>query len=68
VDEVRREPAWQRVPIIVTTAKDLDAEDRHRLNGYVEKILQKGTYTRDSLLSEVRDLVVTSLARRRGGR
>jgi hypothetical protein len=36
-----------------------------RLNGYVHNILQKGAYTREELLVEVRDLVATSVARRR---
>jgi CheY-like chemotaxis protein len=67
VDEFRRERAWRGIPIVVVTAKDLTAEDRQRLNGSVEKVLQKGAHTRDSLLQEVRDLVVGSVARRRGG-
>ena len=68
VDELRRDPVRRNIPIVVITAKDLDADDRQRLNGYVEGILQKGSHTRDSLLSEVRDLVVSSVARRRGDR
>jgi hypothetical protein len=50
---------------VVITAKDLSREDRERLNGYVEKILQKGAYGREQLLAEVRELVAQSVARRR---
>ena len=32
-------------------------EDRQRLNGSVERILQKGEQDREALLREVRDLV-----------
>jgi hypothetical protein len=39
---------------VVITAKDLTEEDRRRLNGHVEKILQKGVYSRDELRREVR--------------
>ena len=39
---------------MVLTAKDLTDEDRRRLNGHVEAILQKGAYTREELLDEVR--------------
>ena len=39
-------------PVAVITAKDLSAEDRARLNGTVEMILQKGAYSRDELLVE----------------
>jgi GAF domain-containing protein/CheY-like chemotaxis protein len=68
VAEVRRHEAWRAIPIVVVTAKELTAEDRQRLNGYVERILQKGAYTRDTLLAEVRDLVAACVARRRGAR
>jgi CheY-like chemotaxis protein len=67
VAEFRRHEAWRSVPIIVVTAKDLSREDRDRLNGYVQKILQKGTHGRDELLAEVRELVASSVARRRPG-
>jgi hypothetical protein len=41
----------------VVTAKDLTPEDRQRLRGSVERILQKGAYSREALLREVHDLV-----------
>jgi CheY-like chemotaxis protein len=58
--------AWRSVPIIVLTGKEISDEDRARLSGGVERILQKGTYTRESLLQEVRDLVTACVARRGG--
>jgi signal transduction histidine kinase/DNA-binding response OmpR family regulator len=67
VAEFRRHEAWRAIPIIVVTAKDVSAEDRERLNGGVERILQKGAYTREALLREVRDLVAACVARKRGG-
>jgi hypothetical protein len=48
---------------VVVTARDLTAEDHLQLSGYVEKILQKGTYNREALLADVRDLVVGSVRR-----
>jgi hypothetical protein len=65
VEEFRRHEAWRAIPIVVVTAKDLSHEDRERLNGHVQKILQKGTHGRDQLLAEVRELVSASVARRR---
>jgi CheY-like chemotaxis protein len=65
VAEFRRHEAWRAIPIVVVTAKDLSRDDQERLNGYVQKILQKGAYRRDQLLTEVRELVATSVARRR---
>jgi CheY-like chemotaxis protein len=65
VTEFRRHEAWRAIPIVVITAKDLSGADRERLNGYVQKILQKGAHSREQLLAEVRELVVSSVARRR---
>jgi len=65
VAELRRHEGWRAIPIVVITARDLSRDDRERLNGHVEKILQKGTYDRDELLAEVRELVASSVARRR---
>jgi CheY-like chemotaxis protein/anti-sigma regulatory factor (Ser/Thr protein kinase) len=63
--EFRRHEAWRAIPIVVITARDLSREDHERLNGYVQKILQKGANGRDQLLAEVRELVTASVARRR---
>jgi len=65
VAQFRGHEPWRTIPIVVITAKDLSREDRDRLNGYVQKILQKGTASREQLLAEVRELVTTSVARRR---
>jgi CheY-like chemotaxis protein/two-component sensor histidine kinase len=65
VAELRRHEGWRAIPVVVITARDLSRDDRERLNGHVERILQKGTYDRDLLLAEVRELVASSVARRR---
>jgi signal transduction histidine kinase/DNA-binding response OmpR family regulator len=57
VEELRQYEAWRSIPIVVLTAKDLTPDDCQRLNGYVEQILQKGAYSWEELLREVRDLV-----------
>ncbi len=59
--ELRKTEVWRSIPVVVVTAKDLTDEDRLRLNGYVEKILQKGAYSREALLAEVRDLVAACM-------
>jgi GAF domain-containing protein/CheY-like chemotaxis protein len=65
VAELRRHEGWRAIPVVVITARDLSRDDRERLNGHVEKVLQKGAYDRDQLLAEVRELVANSVARRR---
>jgi GAF domain-containing protein/DNA-binding response OmpR family regulator len=67
LEEMRRDEAGRRITVIVITAKDLSAEDRQRLNGRVERVLQKGAYTREALLAEVREHVSASVRRRREG-
>jgi len=50
LEALRQQDAWRSIPVVVVTAKDLTPEDRQRLNGYVEQILQKGAYSREELL------------------
>jgi len=68
IAELRQHEACRAIPVIVITAKDLTAEDHRRLNGSVERVLQKGAYNRDALLVDVQEMVAASVARRRGVR
>jgi CheY-like chemotaxis protein len=61
IEAIRQRDEWRTLPVIVVTAKELTLEDRLRLNGYVEKILQKGAYSREALLAEVHQLVLASV-------
>ena len=47
--------------VIVITSKDLTEEDRRRLQGGVNEILQKGAYRMEELLGEIRRLVQGNL-------
>jgi CheY-like chemotaxis protein len=58
---LRQHESWRSLPVVVVTAKDLTAGERLRLNGHVERILQKGAYNRQELLYEVRKLVAARL-------
>lgn len=53
---LREKPEWRRIPVVVLTARDLTAEERRRLNGDVEKIVQKGAWDQAALLHELRHL------------
>lgn len=55
--ELRKHEAWQSVPVVVLTSKDLSPEERRLLSGNVERILQKGAYGREALLRELRKVV-----------
>jgi signal transduction histidine kinase/CheY-like chemotaxis protein len=54
---VRKSTAWRTIPVVVLTAKDIDLEERSRLNGSVARILRKSACRRDELLHEVRQHV-----------
>jgi GAF domain-containing protein/DNA-binding response OmpR family regulator len=51
LNELRAQPDWQDIPVVVITAKDLTDEDRNRLNGGVERIIQKSD--RDEMLRQL---------------
>jgi PAS domain S-box-containing protein len=54
---LREDPQWSRVPVIVVTGKDLTAEDRARLNGYVARVLRKQDVGSEGLVAELRALI-----------
>jgi DNA-binding NarL/FixJ family response regulator len=51
------------IPVIVVTAKDITAEDRARLNGSVQAIIQKSPVGTEALLATVRSLVASATQR-----
>jgi PAS domain S-box-containing protein len=57
LDELRRSGAPPGIPTVVITAKDLTEKERQRLNGGVDRVVQKGAFGRDELLAHVRELV-----------
>ena len=57
IARVRAEPRWQRIPVIVVTAKTLTAEDLARLNGHVQHLVHKGEYSGKAVLAALDDLV-----------
>jgi CheY-like chemotaxis protein len=68
ISELRKREAWRSIPIIVITAKDLTADDRLQLSGYVNRILHKGAYSREMLLAEVQQLFQASLQQKAASR
>lgn len=57
IAELRKHEDWRKIPVVVVSARALTAEDRERLQGHVLKILQKGEFSRDSLMHEVQETV-----------
>ncbi len=63
VSELRKHQDWRSIPIIVITAKALTNEDRLMLQGHVQKVLQKGDFSLESLLTELREIVRECVSR-----
>jgi GAF domain-containing protein/CheY-like chemotaxis protein len=51
LEELRGRAEWQDIPVVIITAKDLTEADRDRLNGGVERIIQKSD--RDEMLRQL---------------
>ncbi|MCO4745717.1 MAG: response regulator [Proteobacteria bacterium] len=62
--ELRKNPLWRNIPVVVLTAMDLSANDHARLSGHVGRILLKGSYDRETLLAHVRDAVLNVTSER----
>jgi signal transduction histidine kinase/DNA-binding response OmpR family regulator/HAMP domain-containing protein len=63
LEEMRRKDEWRGIPVVVVTARDLTDADRNRLNGGVERIIQKTD--RDDMLREVRSVLAKCVERQR---
>jgi signal transduction histidine kinase/DNA-binding response OmpR family regulator len=61
LEELRKNEAARSIPVVVITAMSLTNNDRQRLNGQVQQILQKAAYTPDQLLTEVRTLMLEAI-------
>ncbi|MBI3374583.1 MAG: GAF domain-containing protein [Betaproteobacteria bacterium] len=64
--EMRSRAEWRDIPVLVVTAKDLTAGERSRLNGDMERVLQKGASELDELLREIGRILPGSIERGRG--
>ncbi len=57
LDALKAQPTTANIPVIVSTAKELTAEEKARLKGQIQSLLQKGDFMSDDLLEEVRSLI-----------
>jgi hypothetical protein len=62
LEHLRAKQEWRAVPVVVVTAMELSEKDRLFLNGYVEKVVAKGSYRPHELLGEVERLVGIGMA------
>ncbi len=55
--QIRQNPLWKMIPVIIVTAKDLTANDRLELSNTAQGIYQKGNIDHKLLLSEIDEFI-----------
>jgi threonine synthase len=58
LDRLRADSTTAKIPVIVVTAKTLTPEDRERLDGKADALMQKGSFLDDDLLAEITDALM----------
>ena len=57
LDALRSRPDTANIPVIVATAKELTVDEKARLQGQIQSLMQKGDFLNDEFLEEVRSLI-----------
>jgi signal transduction histidine kinase/CheY-like chemotaxis protein len=57
LETLRQDPACVDLPVVIITAKDLTSEDRKRLDGCVQQIVQKGAVNQDKFIRDLTALL-----------
>jgi CheY-like chemotaxis protein len=57
LDELRTRPEHRSIPVLVLTAKTLTDDDRRRLNGNVERIIEKAQHSTEEVFTYVRNVL-----------
>ena len=57
LDSLRSKAETANIPVIVATAKELTVNEKSRLQGQIQSLMQKGDFLNDDFLDEVRALI-----------
>ena len=57
LEALRAKPETAAIPVIVATAKELTPDEKNRLGGQIQSLMQKGDFLNDEFLEEVRALI-----------
>jgi len=57
IDILKRNPETANIPVIVASAKELTSDEKSRLEGQIQSLMQKGDFLNDEFLEEVRSLL-----------
>ncbi|MCF6159251.1 MAG: response regulator [wastewater metagenome] len=56
IDKLKTSPEMSAIPIIVVTAMELTEAEKDNLNHYVSLVIQKGTYSKERFLKDIKDI------------
>ncbi len=57
LEALRSKPETASIPVIVATAKELTPDEKNRLGGQIQTLMQKGDFLNDEFLEEVKALI-----------
>jgi threonine synthase len=57
IESLRAKPETAVIPVIVATAKELTTDEKSRLGGQIQSLMQKGDFLNDEFLEEVKALL-----------
>ncbi|MBL8079001.1 MAG: pyridoxal-phosphate dependent enzyme [Anaerolineales bacterium] len=57
LESLRSKPETASIPVIVATAKELTPDEKNRLGGQIQTLMQKGDFLNDEFLEEVKALI-----------
>ncbi|MBN1146597.1 MAG: pyridoxal-phosphate dependent enzyme [Anaerolineales bacterium] len=57
LDHLKMDPDTAEIPVIVSTAKELTPDEKERLQGQIQALMQKGSFMSDDFLEEVKSLL-----------
>ena len=57
LDQLKAKQETANIPVIVASAKELTTEEKSRLEGQIQALMQKGDFLNDEFLEEVRALI-----------
>lgn len=62
LNQLKHNPRWSDIPVVVMTGKQLSEDERRQLQGRVAKVVNKAAYRHDELLDQVYHIVNKSLS------
>jgi threonine synthase len=57
IEALRSQQETAAIPVIVATAKELTPDEKNRLGGHIQSLMQKGDFMNDEFLEEVKSLI-----------